>query len=107
MDFAFSASLLSGGGTSDVVLLEVDDHLMCGFGKAHHESMERLRQRMKFGKWHRLSQDGPPFCGTRQLHTVTGSKLQGSLDKSIREKQRPNSFPRVQCLDRSSEASEV
>ena len=27
------------------VLLEVDDHLMGGPGKAHHESMERLRQR--------------------------------------------------------------
>ena len=32
------------------VLLEVDDHLMGGLGKAHHESMERLRQRIKFGK---------------------------------------------------------
>ena len=43
------------------VLLEVDDHLMGAPGKAHHESMERLRQRIKFGKWHRLLQDGPSF----------------------------------------------
>ena len=43
------------------VLLGVDDHLMVGPGKAHHESMERLRQRIKFGKWHRLLQDGPSF----------------------------------------------
>ena len=42
------------------VLLEVDDHLMGGPGKAHHESMERLRQRIKFGKY-RLLQDGPSF----------------------------------------------
>ena len=40
------------------VLLEVDDYLMGGPGKTHHESMKRLRQRLKFGKWHRLMQDG-------------------------------------------------
>ena len=45
------------------VLLEVDDHLMGGLGKAHHESMERLRQKIKFGKWHRLTRDGPSFFG--------------------------------------------
>ena len=28
------------------MLLEVDDHLMGGHGKAHHESMERLWQRI-------------------------------------------------------------
>ena len=33
------------------VSLEVDDHLMGGPGKAHHESMERLRQRIKFGNY--------------------------------------------------------
>ena len=58
------------------VLLEVDDPLMGGPGKAHHESMERLRQRIKLGKWHRLLQDGPPVLFRRRpLHTVTGSKL--------------------------------
>ena len=41
------------------VLLEVDDHLMGGPGKAHHDSMERLRQRIKYGKWHQLIEDGP------------------------------------------------
>ena len=44
------------------VLLEVDDHLMGGPGKAHHESMERLRQRAVL------------FRRT-PLHTVTGSKF--------------------------------
>ena len=38
---------------------EVDDHFIGGPGRAHHESMERLPQRIKFGKWHRLLQDGP------------------------------------------------
>ena len=57
------------------VLLEVDDHLMGGPGKAHHESTERLRQRIKFGKWHRLSQDVPSSSWRTPLHTVTGSKL--------------------------------
>ena len=32
------------------VLLDVDDHVMGGPGKAHHESVEGLRQRIKFGK---------------------------------------------------------
>ena len=59
------------------VLLEVDDHLMGGPGKAHHESMERLRQRIKFGMWHWLLQDGPSFFWRTPLHTVTASKLQG------------------------------
>ena len=59
------------------VLLEVDDHLMGGPLKAYHESMERLRQRIKFGKWHRLSQDVPSFFWRTPLHTVTRSKLQG------------------------------
>ena len=31
--------------------------LMGGPGWAHHESMERPRQRIKFGMWHRLLQD--------------------------------------------------
>ena len=39
------------------VLLEADDHLMGGRGRAHHESMERLRQRIRLGKWHWLLQD--------------------------------------------------
>ena len=45
---------IAPAGFVGCVLLEVDDHLMGGPGKAHHESMERLRQRIKFGKWHRL-----------------------------------------------------
>ena len=53
------------------VLLEVDDHLMGGPGKAHHENMERLRLRIKFGKWHPLLQDGPSFFWRTPLHTVT------------------------------------
>ena len=51
------------------VLLEVDDHLMGRPGKAHHESMERQRQRIKFGKWHRLLQDGRPFSEDVTSHS--------------------------------------
>ena len=43
------------------LLLEVDDHLMGGPGNAHHVSMERLRERIKFAKWDWLLQDGPFF----------------------------------------------
>ena len=30
-------------------------------GMSHHESMVRLWQRIKFGKWHQVLQDGPSF----------------------------------------------
>ena len=49
------------------VLLEVDDNLMGGLGRAHHESTERLRQRINFGKWHRLLQHGPSSFGGRHF----------------------------------------
>ena len=49
------------------VFLEVDDHLMGGPGKAHRESMDSQRQKIKFGKWHRLLQDGPSFFGGRHF----------------------------------------
>ena len=82
MNLAFSASLRSVRNQQSmearlhlvnllVVLLEVDDHLMGGPGKAHHESTERLRQRIKFGKWHRLLQDRAVFLRRTPLHTVT------------------------------------
>ena len=34
--------------------VEVDDQLMGSPGKAHYDSVEGLRQRIKIGKWHRL-----------------------------------------------------
>ena len=64
---AVDGSSIAPGEFVGCVLLEVDDHLMGGPGKAHHESMERLRQRIKFGKWHRLLQDGPSFFGGRHF----------------------------------------
>ena len=72
---AVDGGSIAPGDFVGCVLLEVDDHLMGGPGKAHHESMERPRQRIKFGKWHRLLQDGPSFFWRAPLHTVTGSKL--------------------------------
>ena len=54
---AVDGGLIAPGELVGCVLLEVDDHLMGGLGKAYHESMERLLQRIKFGKWHRLLQD--------------------------------------------------
>ena len=57
--FAVREEVAVDGGTMapeefvGCVVLEVGDHLMGGPGKAHHDSMERLRQRIKFGKWHR------------------------------------------------------
>ena len=88
------------------VLLEVDDHLMGGPGKAHHESMERLRQRIKFGKWHRLLQDGPSFFGGRHFTQLPDRSFKVDMTRFIRERLRPISLPRGRCLDRSAEASE-
>ena len=87
------------------VLLEVDDHLMGGPGKAHHESMERLRQRIKFGKWHRLIQDGPLFFGERQFPRWPDRGLKVDMTRFIRERLRPISLHRG-CLDKSAEATD-
>ena len=70
------------------VLLEMDHHLMGGPGKAHHESMERLRQRIKFGKWHRLVQDGPSFGG-RHITQLPDRSFKVEMMRFIRERLRP------------------
>ena len=88
------------------MLLEVDDHLIGGPGKAHHESMERLRQRIKFGKWHRLLQDGPSFFGGRHFTQLPDRSSKVDMTRFIRERLRPISLPRGRCLDRSAEATE-
>ena len=51
------------------MVLEVDDHLMGGPGRAHHDGMERLRQRMEFGKWNWLLQDAPCFLKDVTSHS--------------------------------------
>ena len=80
------------------VLLEVDDHLMGGPGKAHHESMERLRQRIKFGKWHRLLQDVPSFFGGRHFTQLRERSFKVGMTRFIQERLRPISLPRGTML---------
>ena len=82
------------------------DHLMGGPGKAHHESMERLRQRIKFGKWHRLLQDGPSFFGGRHFTQLPNRNFKVDMTRFIQERLRPISLPRERCLDRTAEATE-
>ena len=94
------------GETVGCVLLEVDDHLMGGPGKAHHEGMERLRPRIKFGKWHRLIQDGPSFFKGRHFTQLPDRSFKVDMTRFIRERLRPISSPRGRCLDRSDEASD-
>ena len=88
------------------VLLEVDDHLMGGPGKAPHESMETLRQRIKFGKWHGLIQDGPSFFGGRHFTQLLDRSFKVDMTRFLQERLRPISLPRGRCLDRSAEATE-
>ena len=47
---AVDGGTIAPGDFVGCVLLEVDDHLVGGRGKAHYESIETLRQRIKFGK---------------------------------------------------------
>ena len=89
------------------VSLEVDDHLMGGPGKAHHESMERLRQRIKFGKWHQLFQDAPSFFGGRHFTQLPDRSFKVDMTRFIQERLRPISLPRGRCLDKSAEATET
>ena len=79
---------------------------MGGPGKAHHESMERLRQRIKFGKWHRLIQDGPSFFGGRHFTQLPDRSFKVDMTRFIRERLRTISLQRGRCLDKSAEATE-
>ena len=79
---------------------------MGGPGKAHHGSMERPRQRIKFGKWHRLLQDGPSFFGGRHFTQLPDRSFKVDMTRFIRERLQPISSPQGRCLDRSAEASD-
>ena len=68
-ELAVDGGTIAPGEFVGCVLLEVDDHLMGGPGRAHHDSMERLRQRMEFGKWNWLLQDGPWFLKDVTSHS--------------------------------------
>ena len=74
------------------VLLEVDDHLMGGPGKAHHESTEGLRQRIKFGKWHWLLQDGPSLSGGRHFTQLSDRSFKVDMTRFIQERLRTTNF---------------
>ena len=103
---AVDGDSIAPGDFVGCVLFEVDDHLMGGPGKAHHEIMVGLRQRIKFGKWHRLLQDGPSFIGGRHFTQLPDRSFKVDMTRFIRERRRPISLPRGRCLDRSAEASE-
>ena len=50
------------------VPLEEADHLMGGPGLAHHLSMERLRGKITFGKWHSLMKRWSIFLRCCEIH---------------------------------------
>ena len=79
---------------------------MGGPWKAYHESMERLRQRVKFGKWHRLIQDGPSFFRGRHFTQLPDRSFKVDMVRFIRKRLRPIHLQRVRCLDKSAEANE-
>ena len=101
---AVDGGTIAPGEFVGCVLLEVDDHLMGGLGKAHHESMERQRQRIKLGKWHRLLQDGPCFFGGRHFTQLPDRSFKVDMTRFIQERLRPISLPRVRCLDKKCES---
>ena len=92
------------GGFVGCVLLEANDQLMCGPGKAHHDS--RLQQRIKFGKWHWLLQDGPSYFGGSQFTQWPDRSFKVDMTRFIRERLQPISLQWGRCLDKSAEAYE-
>ena len=103
---AVDGGTIAPGEFVGCVLLEVDDHLMGGPGRAHHESMERLRQRIMFGKWHRLLQDRTPFFRGRHFTQLLARSFKVDMTRFIQERLRPIPLQRGRCLDRSAEATE-
>ena len=63
------------------VLLEMDDHLMGGSGLAHHLSIERIRGKIKFGKWHRLMKDEASSFGARHVTQENRLEILGGHDE--------------------------
>ena len=59
------------------VLLEVDDHLMGGPGKAHYDSMERLRRGSSLGSGTGYYKTGRPFSedATSHSYLIEASRL--------------------------------
>ena len=68
--------------------------------------MERLRQKIKFGKWHRLIQDGPSFFGGRHFTQSLDRSFKVDMTRFNRERIRPIHRQRERCLDKSAEATE-
>ena len=69
---AVDGCIVATGKLVGCVLLEVDDHLMDGSGRAHHASMERLRQRIKIWKVAPIAAEAPE-SESKALRAVAGS----------------------------------
>ena len=91
---AVDGRTIAPGGLVGCVLLEVNDQLMSCPGKAHRDSMERLRQKIKFGKWHRLLQGRPSYFGGRQFTQWPDRGFKVDTTRFIRERLRPMSLQR-------------
>ena len=63
-------------------------------------------QKIKFGKWHWLIQDGPSFFGGCHFTQLPDRRLKIDKTRFIQERLRPIALPRGRCLDRSAEATE-
>ena len=90
----------------EVSCWKVDDILMGGPGLAHHLSVQRLRGKIKFGKWHRLMQDGASFFGGRHVAQGTDWGFRVDMTRFIKERLSAIRLQRGRCLDRSEPATE-
>ena len=86
--------------------VEVDDQLMGSPGKGHYDSVERLRQRIKIGKWHWLLQDGPSFFGGRHSAQLPDRSFKVDMMRGTREELQPISLQRRRCRNKDAEATE-
>ena len=71
---------------------------MGGPGRAHQESMVKLRQRIEFGKWHRLLQDGPSFFGGRHFTQLPDRSFKVDMTRFLQERLRPITMQRRRCF---------
>ena len=102
IEIAFSVNLreepavdgdsITPGEFAGFSLLGWDDHVMCGPGKAPRGSTEILRQRIKFGKWHRLLQDTPSLVGGRHFTQIPDRSFKVDMTRFMQERLRPISL---------------
>lgn len=87
-----------------VVLLDVDD--FCQGGNARRQAlMDKLRTKLKFGKWKNVFDGSAEYIG-RTLKQLPDYEIQVSMKRYIEEKLKPVTLPRERLRDKTAKLND-